>query len=128
MARRLSAEWRAEWRERLVRFRGWTGTAGEFCRQQGISRSSLLRWVKRVAVTVPSRPGTSLVRGRAKLEADNNRQLPLRPPEWTPVCRTPPGTFHPLTRVGLFSALRWVRFTRSFPGGGDDACGCRIAA
>ena len=33
----------------------------------------------------------------------------------TPVCRPPPGTFHPLTRVGLISALRWVRFTRSFP-------------
>jgi hypothetical protein len=43
MARRLSAEWRAEWRERLGRFRGWTGTSGEFCRQKGISRSSLLR-------------------------------------------------------------------------------------
>jgi len=43
MARRLSAEWRAEGRERLVRFRGWRGTSGEFCRREGISRSSLLR-------------------------------------------------------------------------------------
>jgi hypothetical protein len=33
----------------------------------------------------------------------------------TPVCRPPLGTFHSLTRVGLISALRWVRFARSFP-------------
>ena len=74
MARRLSAEWRAEWRERLVRFRGWTGTSGEFCRREGISRSSLLRWAKRlrVPVTARSRPGTSLMRGRAKPEADRS--------------------------------------------------------
>jgi hypothetical protein len=72
MARRLSAEWRAEWRERLMRFRGWTGTSGEFCRREGISRSSLLRWAKRlrVPVTARSRPGTGLVRVRAKLKAD----------------------------------------------------------
>ena len=44
MAKRLSAQWRAEWRERLVRFRDRSGTSGEFCRQEGISRSSLLRW------------------------------------------------------------------------------------
>jgi hypothetical protein len=72
MARRLSAEWRAEWREQLVRFRRWTGTSGEFCRREGIYRSSLLRWAKRlrVPVTARSRPGTGLVRVRARLEAD----------------------------------------------------------
>jgi hypothetical protein len=72
MARRLSAEWRAEWRERLVRFRGWTGTSGEFCRQEGISRSSLLRWAQRlrVPVTALSPPGTGLARVRAKPETD----------------------------------------------------------
>jgi hypothetical protein len=72
MPRRLSAEWRAEWRERLMRFRGWTGTSGEFCRREGISRSSLLRWPKRrrVPVTARCRSGTGLVRGRAKPEAD----------------------------------------------------------
>jgi hypothetical protein len=42
MARRLSAKWRAEWRERLVRFRGWTGTSCEFCRQEGISRLEMI--------------------------------------------------------------------------------------
>jgi len=53
----------------------------------------------------------------------------------TPVCRPPLGTFHPLTRVGLISALRWVRFTRSFPGppgqrpgaGGPEATPARSA-
>ena len=85
MARRLSAEWRAEWRERLVRFRGWTGTSGEFCRREGISRSSLLRWVKRLAVTARSRPGTGLVRVRAKPEAD-------RPPFAAVRVRHLPGT------------------------------------
>jgi hypothetical protein len=74
LARRLSAECRAEWRERLGRFRSCTGTSGEFCRREGISRSSLLRWVKRlrVPVTGRSRPGTGLVRGRAKPEADRS--------------------------------------------------------
>jgi hypothetical protein len=72
MARRLSAEWLVEWRERLVRFRGWTGTSGEFCRREGISRSSLLRWVKRLAVTARSRPATGLARVRAKPEADRS--------------------------------------------------------
>jgi hypothetical protein len=78
MARRLSAEWRAEWRERLVRFRGWTGTSGEFCRQEGISRSSVLRWAQRLRVPVTetvtawARPGTGLVRVRAKPEADRS--------------------------------------------------------
>ena len=71
MARRLSAEWRAEWRKRLGRFRGWTGTSGKFCRREGISRSSLLRWAKRVPVTARSRPGTGLMRVRAKPEADH---------------------------------------------------------
>jgi hypothetical protein len=87
MARRLSAEWRAEWRERLVRFRGWTGTSGEFCRREGISRSSLLRWAKRlrVPVTARSRPGTGLVRVRAKPEAD-------RPPFAAVRVRHLPGT------------------------------------
>jgi hypothetical protein len=80
MARRLSAEWRAEWRERLVRFRGWTGTSGEFCRQEGISRSSLLRWAKRlrVPVTARSRPGTGLMRGWAKPEADRSPFVAVR--------------------------------------------------
>jgi hypothetical protein len=74
IARRLSAEWRAEWRERLVRFRGWTGTSGEFCWREGISRLSLLSWAKqlRVPMTARSRPGTSLVRVRAKPEADRS--------------------------------------------------------
>jgi hypothetical protein len=85
MARRLSAEWRAEWRERLGRFRGWTGTSGEFCRQEGISRSSLLRWAKRLAVTARSQPGTGLVRGRAKPEA-------VRPPFAAVRVRHLPGT------------------------------------
>jgi hypothetical protein len=60
-----------EWRERLKRFRGWTGTSGELCRQEGISQSSLLRWVKRlrVPVTARSRPATGLARVRAKPEA-----------------------------------------------------------
>jgi hypothetical protein len=85
MARRLSAEWRAEWRERLVRFRDWT--SGEFCRREGISRSSLLRWAKRlrVPVTARSRPGTGLVRVRAKLKAD-------RPPFAAVRVRHLPGT------------------------------------
>ena len=70
MGRRLSAEWR----ERLGRFRGWTGTSGKFCRREGISRSSLLRWAKRlrVPVTARSRPGTGLMRGWAKPEADRS--------------------------------------------------------
>jgi hypothetical protein len=87
MARRLSAEWRAEWRERLVRFRGWTRTSGEFRRREGISRSSLLRWAKRlrVPVTARSRPGTGLVRVRAKPEAD-------RPPFAAVRVRHLPGT------------------------------------
>jgi hypothetical protein len=100
MARRLSAEWRAEWRERLVRFRGWRGTSGEFCRREGISRSSLLRWAKRlrVPVTARSRPGTGLVRVRAQPEADRPPSLkctsgqylgPTRPePAHTPLVTT----------------------------------------
>ncbi len=50
MARRLRAEWRAEWRERLVQFRSWMGTSGKFCRREGISRSSLLRGANRLRV------------------------------------------------------------------------------
>jgi hypothetical protein len=68
----LSAEWRAEWRERLGRFRGWTGTSGDFCRQEGISRSSLLRWARRLRVPARSQPGPGLARVRAKLEADRS--------------------------------------------------------
>ena len=71
MARRLSAEWRAEWRERLMRFRGWTGTSGDFCWHEGICRASLSVWAWRwrVPVAVRSRPGTGPVRVRAKAEA-----------------------------------------------------------
>jgi hypothetical protein len=70
-----------------VRFRDWTGTFGEFCRREGISRSSLLRWAKRLRVPVAarSRPGTGLVRVRAKLEAD-------RPPFAAVRIRPVPGT------------------------------------
>ena len=87
MARRLSVEWRAEWRERLVRFRGWTRTSGEFCRCEWICRSSLHLWAKqlRVPVTARSRPGTGLVRVRAKPEAD-------RPPFAAVRVRHLPGT------------------------------------
>jgi hypothetical protein len=68
MGRRLSAEWR----ERLGRFRGWTGTSGKFCRREGISRSSLLRWAKRLRVPVTARSGlgTGLVRVRPKPAAN----------------------------------------------------------
>jgi hypothetical protein len=57
-----------------LRKRGWTGTSGEFCRREGISRSSLLRWAKRlrVPVTARSRPGTGLMRDWAKPEADRS--------------------------------------------------------
>jgi hypothetical protein len=37
MARRLIAEWMADWRERLARFRDGTGTSADFCRHEGIS-------------------------------------------------------------------------------------------
>jgi len=62
MARRLSAEWQAEWCERLARFRDWTGTSADFCRHEGISRSSLYLWSRRLHVPVMSRsrPGTGL--------------------------------------------------------------------
>ena len=68
MARRLSAEWQAEWHERLARFRDWTGTSADFCRHEGISRSSLYMWSRRLHVPVMSRsrPGTGLARVRAK--------------------------------------------------------------
>jgi hypothetical protein len=68
MAKRLSAEWQAEWRERLARFRDWTGTSAKFCRHEGISRSSLSLWFRRLCVLIlsRSRPGTGLASGRAK--------------------------------------------------------------
>jgi hypothetical protein len=50
MAKRLSAEWQAEWRERLARFRDWIGTSADFCRHGGISRSSLSLWSRRLRV------------------------------------------------------------------------------
>jgi len=85
---------------RLVRFRGWTGTSDEFCRREGISRSSLLRWAKwlRVPVTARSRPGTGLVRVRAKPKAD-------RPPFAAVRVRPVPGTDAAL-RVVLPSGTR----------------------
>ena len=68
MARRLSAEWR----ERLASFQDSMGTSADFCRHEGISRSSLYLWSRRLRVPVisRSRPGTGLARVRAKPKVD----------------------------------------------------------
>jgi hypothetical protein len=75
MARRLRAEWRAEWRERLVQFRSWMGTAGKFCRREGISQSSLLRGANRLRVCQrapqnrPLRGGPNPAKGLLRIRA-----------------------------------------------------------
>jgi len=55
MARRLTAEWQADWREWLARLRDGTGTSAAFCRHEGISRSSLSLRSRRLRVQ--SSPG-----------------------------------------------------------------------
>ena len=72
MAKRLNAEWQAEWREQLGRCWDWTGTSAAFCRHEEISRSSLYLWSRRLRVPVMSRsrPGTGLARVRARPKED----------------------------------------------------------
>jgi hypothetical protein len=80
MARRFSAEWTAdEWRERLARFRNWMGTSADFCRHEGICRSSLSLWFRRLRVPIMprSRPGTGLAWGRAKPKVDCSHFAPV---------------------------------------------------
>lgn len=48
MGRGIDVARHEEWRRRLERFSGWSGTVAEFCRREGVTQGTFYLWRKRL--------------------------------------------------------------------------------
>ncbi len=75
MGHRSDAGRHVMWRQRLERFAGWSGTAAEFCRREGVTQASFYQWRKRLAlVGTPANGGASKELPDTRRVADDGRQ------------------------------------------------------